>query len=117
MKGPKNKTTTHMDRGSELVAHEPDVALLISASGSLARRQAIADISSKYCKTANTSRVALQSYHSCRFRFNILLDRTLAKLVSNQTTFSVSCGTNIQLYGSHERFPAPSIDTIKGDES
>ena len=58
-------------RGREPVAREPDVVLLMTASGSLARRQIFADISAKYYKTANTYRVALQSYHWCRFRFNI----------------------------------------------
>ena len=35
---------------------EPDMALFQTASGSLARRNTLEDISSKNCKTANTSR-------------------------------------------------------------
>jgi len=61
------------NRGLKPVALEPDVALLMTASGSLARKQILADISSKYCKTANISRVALQSYHWCRIRYHISL--------------------------------------------
>ena len=53
------------------MTQKPDVALLMTSSGSLARIQILADISSKRCKAANISRVALHSYHWCRFMFNI----------------------------------------------
>ena len=53
------------------MSREPDMALLMNAYGSLARRQILASISSEHCQTANTSRTALQGYHSCRFRVHI----------------------------------------------
>ena len=58
-------------RGREPVTNEPNVALLMTASDSVARRQILADISSNLSKTANASRAALQSCHWCRFRCSI----------------------------------------------
>ena len=53
------------------MAREQYVALLMTSSGFLARRQILADISSKYCKIVHTFRVGLHRYRWCRFRYNI----------------------------------------------
>ena len=61
---------------------EPDVARCKISTGSMASRQASTDISSKYCKTAHTSRTAFHSYRWCGVT---QLDKALAMSVSNQT--------------------------------
>ena len=62
------------------MACEPDVALFRTASSSLACRQILADISSKHCKTVNTSRTAFQSY--CWLSSGVIeLNRALAMAI------------------------------------
>ena len=102
------------------MAREPHVALLTTVSGSLARRQILARLSSKHSKTMNISKKRPTKVAICVV-FSCYIAR-IAKLVLNWIV--VPCDTDAQLYGSHgkpflsmrllwlykaERFPPPRL--------
>ena len=62
------------------MAREQYVALLMTSSGFLARRQILADISSKYCKIVNRFRYNISSTEhwqsQCRIRLLLSFDMT-----------------------------------------
>ena len=77
------------------MAREPDVTLLVTASGSLAHRKILVDISSKHCLAANASRAVTTG------------------VVSGQTIFAVtsdyqypvvwfSCKIRFKIYEVHD---------------
>ena len=70
--------------GREPMARKPDMALFQNASGSLARREILACIFSKHCKTPNTSKAASENYRWCRLQVSYSSTEQFSKSVSNE---------------------------------
>ena len=81
------------------MAREPDVALFKTESGSLTRRRISADISSKHCKTAITSRTTSKVNAGAIFKCHIARQSTDQGRVESEN-FEDPFDTNIPLYGS-----------------